>query len=819
MPEFGSWMIEATPSRPYGGTTADLNDVEFSMAARRFRITRSLPPGVSLLSIVNFPLLGAGAAFTTPSCPIGGPSSRSAYVSDACISPHPRFSTLVSSIRRRRGRKVNIQIPIYRDKLTLLADGHAGGESSSLSLLSPQLKSVTEITDTRFVDAEGVFVNPSTMQNSSSSISLNTDDLDVLHIDFSAHTVSSARLVDAIAEDVASGGEAAHVSPSHAHNPVKGEGVINQGGDNAGVSETNVGPKHIDVPGHIHLDAMTFGMGCCCLQVTFQARDLRESRYLYDQLAVMSPIMLALTANAPIWKGHLGANDTRWDVIAASADCRTPQERGVSEEEEPAPAWMASAVAAGAAGEGKRLLSKSRYSSIDCYISDDEERLLDSFNDLPVPIDQNSFQLCRDAGVDERLSRHVANLFVRDPLVVFNDRIELDDTKSVEHFESLQSTNWRSMRWKPPPADKPTVGWRVELRTMEVQATDFENAAYSVFIALLSRTMLFFDINLYIPVSKLEQNFEKASGRRAACRQSFWFRKSVLNVCEVANRSNCSTKTSSPAKPPSTTSTTSSSAATEIAELTIAEILLGHGEHGEYPGLIPLIHLYLDFIGCDSVTRDRIEIYLRLIAGRATGEICTGATWQRSFVRSHPLYKQDSVVAPEIAADLLRAVSDISEGRKMAPELLGSFAPSPIIVTAEMLQAKASEDQGANNAAVYMHLTPIEAAATAAAAAAAISSINSSSSSSSSSSPSGSTSGDVGAGRALRGASFREEMFVNYECAALQKLVKDYKEKYGISPESSTPSSSSSAFSRQFDSPRVSSSADVQSKQILPLVL
>jgi len=689
-----------------------------------------------------------------------------------------------------------------------------------LSLLSPQLKSVTEITDIRFVNAEGDHVSPSTTQNSSSSSSsLSTDDLDVLHIDFSAHTVSSARLVDAIAEDVASGGEAAHVSPSQqAHNPVKGEGVINQGGENSGVSETNVGPKHIDVPGHIHLDAMTFGMGCCCLQVTFQARDLRESRYLYDQLAVMSPIMLALTANAPIWKGHLGANDTRWDVIAASADCRTPQERGVSEEEEPAPAWMASAVATGAAGEGKRPLSKSRYSSIDCYISDDKERLLDSYNDLPVPIDQNSFQLCRDAGVDERLSRHVANLFVRDPLVVFNDRIELDDTKSVEHFESLQSTNWRSMRWKPPPADKPTVGWRVELRTMEVQATDFENAAYSVFIALLSRTMLFFDINLYIPLSKLDQNFDKASGRRAACRQSFWFRKSVLNVCEVANRTNCSTKTSSPAQPPSTTTTTTSSttaAAAEIAELTIAEILLGHGEHGEYPGLIPLIHLYLDFIGCDSVTRDRIEIYLRLIAGRATGEICTGATWQRSFVRSHPLYKQDSVVAPEIAADLLRAVSDISDGRKKAPELLGSFAPSPIVVTAEMLQAKALDDQGANNA-VYMHLTPIEAAATAAAAAAAISSINSSSSSSSS--PSGSTSGDVSTGRALRGASFREEMFVNYECAALQKLVKDYKEKYGISPESSTPSSSS-ASSRQFDSPRVSGSADVQSKQVLPLVL
>ena len=39
------------------------------------------------------------------------------------------------------------------------------------------------------------------------------------------------------------------------------------------------------------MDAMAFGMGMCCLQVTFQARDLSESRYLYDQLAILCPIM------------------------------------------------------------------------------------------------------------------------------------------------------------------------------------------------------------------------------------------------------------------------------------------------------------------------------------------------------------------------------------------------------------------------------------------------------------------------------------------------------------------------------------------------
>ena len=55
----------------------------------------------------------------------------------------------------------------------------------------------------------------------------------------------------------------------------------------------------------VDMDCMAFGMGCCCLQITFQARDLNESRDLYDQLAVLAPIMLALSAACPILKGTL----------------------------------------------------------------------------------------------------------------------------------------------------------------------------------------------------------------------------------------------------------------------------------------------------------------------------------------------------------------------------------------------------------------------------------------------------------------------------------------------------------------------------------
>ncbi|KAF9996985.1 hypothetical protein BGZ65_007429, partial [Modicella reniformis] len=59
------------------------------------------------------------------------------------------------------------------------------------------------------------------------------------------------------------------------------------------------------LPDHIYLDAMAFGMGCCCLQITFQAVNVVEARKIYDQMAPLGPIMLALTAAAPIYRGYL----------------------------------------------------------------------------------------------------------------------------------------------------------------------------------------------------------------------------------------------------------------------------------------------------------------------------------------------------------------------------------------------------------------------------------------------------------------------------------------------------------------------------------
>ena len=53
------------------------------------------------------------------------------------------------------------------------------------------------------------------------------------------------------------------------------------------------------------------------------------------------------------------------------------------------------------------------------------------------------------------------------------------------------------MRFKRPPPGT-DIGWRVEYRTMELQLTDFENAAFSLFTILISRVIIAFNLNLYV---------------------------------------------------------------------------------------------------------------------------------------------------------------------------------------------------------------------------------------------------------------------------------------------------------------------------------
>lgn len=178
------------------------------------------------VTLTTFPRLGTKND-TCPYFPVSGERLRSQFLPDEIANPHIRFPTLAANIRSRRGRKVEINVPIFND------------EHTSVPFRDPtvnyDLRKWPEDDDVR-----------------------------------------------------------------------------------NGAAKDN----------HIYMDAMAFGMGSCCLQITFQAKNITEGRRLYDQLSPMGPIMLALTAATPIYKGFLADTDVRWDQISRAVDDRTREELG-----------------------------------------------------------------------------------------------------------------------------------------------------------------------------------------------------------------------------------------------------------------------------------------------------------------------------------------------------------------------------------------------------------------------------------------------------------------------------------------------------------
>jgi len=376
------------------------------------------------------------------------------------------------------------------------------------------------------------------------------------------------------------------------------------------------------LPDSIYMDAMAFGMGCCCLQCTFQCKDINEARHYYDQLATLTPIMMAISAAAPIFRGYLADTDVRWNVISSSVDDRTPEERGTAELK--------------TAKFGR--IPKSRYDSISLYISK-ENYLKPEYNDLEtVPINQEAYNELIEAGIDEKLARHIAHLFIRDPLVIYENRIKIDHETNSDHFENIQSTNWQTVRFKPPPPNS-TIGWRVEFRSIEAQLTEFENAAFAVFVILLTRALSDSNLNLYLPLSKVDENMKRAHQRDAVKQQKFYFRESV--------------------QPDS---------ADSFREMTADEII--NGKEGGFPGVSTFILKYINASSMSDEIKQVVKKYISFVGKRASGEFLTTATWMRNFVMKHPDYKHDSVVSHKINYDLLEACHQIAEGILEVPELL-----------------------------------------------------------------------------------------------------------------------------------------------------
>lgn len=553
-PEFGRFMLEATPGKPWGIGFKDLLDVEQDMKLRRRIAKDHMEANEFPITLTTFPLLGDRKSIT-PFYPPSGSKLRSQFVPDEIANPHIRFPTLAANIRSRRGRKVELNVPVYHD-----------------------------------VNTQKPFKDPT--------------------VDYDLHTWP---------ED----------------------------------ADVRNGAAKDDC---IYMDAMAFGMGSCCLQITFQAKNIEEGRKMYDQLSPLGPILLALTAATPIYKGFLADTDVRWNQISRAVDDRTPEELGEKPLE-----------------HDRWRIPKSRYASNSTYISQDR-RLRPEYLDPDLVVDEKLKERLVEGGMDDRLATHFAHLFIRDPIVIFAEDLQELDLEKSDHFENLQSTNWQHMRFKPPPPGNDT-GWRVEVRPMEIQITDFENAAFSVFVVLITRAILSFDLNFYLPIPRTTENMETAHRRDAVLNDKFYFRKDPLPIPQPRTNGTSSTPASRPNSPRSSRPATPSGPIEDEYELmTVDEIINGQKSPNGFPGLMPLVESYLDSVNVDVETRCELAQYLDLIKGRANGRLWTAAKWIRHFVDGHPGYKKDSVVGDRIAFDLVKAAERITvnEGRDgFAKEMLG----------------------------------------------------------------------------------------------------------------------------------------------------
>lgn len=561
-PEYGRFMLEATPNKPYAGYVGDY--VETNMHKRRLVAEgkyRELSetnssPRFGFLTLTVFPRMGCDDFVNVPKVwNHKNSSSRSLFLPDEVINRHIRFPTLTTNIRTRRGEKVCINIPMYKDTNT------------------PQV------------------------------------DDSIYERDWFSPEDEEAKLASK--------------------------------------------------PGHIYMDAMGFGMGCSCLQTTFQAPNIDKARYLYDSFANFAPVMLAASAAAPMFKGFLADQDVRWNVISGAVDDRTPQERDV----DPLLPKVNKNGYGGIAKEaqdGVKKIPKSRYSTVDLYLGG-SKFFKRSYNDTDVPFNEKVLARLLEndvAPMDYDLAKHFAHLYTRDPLVIFEEDLDQDVATSTSHFENIQSTNWQTLRFKPPtqdatPENKDVPGWRVEFRPLEIQLTDFENAAYALLIYLLAEFFLTFSesVNCYIPMSQVWENMDTAHNRDGILNSKFHWKDSFDGLAND-NTSEC----------------------------TIDEIF--HSEtNGIFAKFINPILSHKGFISKNwgelknSKEHLRLFYYLKLISDRTSGKVPSTARFFRDFIMGHPDYKHDSKIPRSINYDLLQLcdrITHLDNSKKEVTQFFGS---------------------------------------------------------------------------------------------------------------------------------------------------
>ncbi|CAG8192503.1 unnamed protein product [Penicillium olsonii] len=404
--------------------------------------------------------------------------------------------------------------------------------------------------------------------------------------------------------------------------------------------------------GSVLLDHFGYGSGGCALQVTLQAKNIDEACLLHDQLSILGPLMLAMTAGTPSYRGLLTDTDVRWDVLQSLLDDRTPEEllemNGM---------------------ESDAIHAKLRGSTSPIYLSesDDVQEHYQSYLARPSEVQD---QLKRK-GMANGLASHFTHYLQYDPIILEPDHVESFGPEDSYHFSTLYRSAWPHVRLKFPEGKD--TGWRLEFRPMEVQLTDFENAAFIAFMVLLRHSIEYYKLNLYIPMRLVVKNMQAAGKRDAVLQEKFWVRSGDC-LPKGTRWKGTRTATCSQCSMPEKNSPTA-----KFEQTTLQEIFCGpihhsgdgatDGSDAGFPGFIPLIKGFLESISIDDEQKTVLMGYIDFIEKRASGQLWTDAGWIRHVIRSHPSYKNDSVVTEEACYDLCCQIKDVSQGKLRIPML------------------------------------------------------------------------------------------------------------------------------------------------------
>jgi len=88
-------------------------------------------------------------------------------------------------------------------------------------------------------------------------------------------------------------------------------------------------------------------------------------------------------------------------------------------------------------------------------------------------------------GMELVMANYFAHLHLRDPLYLSAKAGDQQEVTPEAVHKSICASVWSHVRLKIPERESPDQGWRVEFRPMEVQFTDFANAAFLIFLDLV----------------------------------------------------------------------------------------------------------------------------------------------------------------------------------------------------------------------------------------------------------------------------------------------------------------------------------------------